>query len=100
MELSGSTRKRADTFAPEELFQTIQLESGKGHMNVPEADTEHVRPSKMKFRGEPALSDASQIKVRLKMSLQTISDCENKITDLIAKIDREKNNISGMIDKI
>lgn len=98
MQISGSTRKRADTFAPEDSFQTVQFDSGKVYVSIPEADTEHVRPIKEESGEESVIYSKDQLKERLRKSLQTISNCEKGITALIAKIDRERNYISGMVD--
>lgn len=100
MQISGSTRKRADTFAPEESFQTVQFDSERVHVSIPEVDREHVIPLGNESRDESALNGKNQLKERLKKSLQTISNSEKEITTLIAKIDRERNYISGMIEKM
>jgi hypothetical protein len=100
MQISGSTRKRADTFAPEESFQTVQFDSEKVYVSMPEADTEHVRPLGNESGDDSSLNGKNQLKERLKKSLQTISNSEKEITTLIAKIDRERSYISGMIEKM
>jgi hypothetical protein len=100
MQVSGSTRKRADTFAPEESFQTVQFDSGKVHVSMPEADTEHVRPIRTGLSEGSEVSSKSQLKEHLKKSLQTISICEKELTTIIARIDRERNYISEMISRM
>jgi hypothetical protein len=100
MQVSGSTRKRADTFAPEESFQTVQFDSGKVHVSMPEADTEHVRPIKTGSSEVPEVGSKSQLKEHLKKSLQTISNCEKELTTIIARIDKERNYISGIMDRM
>ncbi len=96
MEITGSIRKRADAFAPEENTIKIQLEAGKGHAEVPQAELEHVRPVQDEGKNE----SIGELKNQLNSSLKNISKYERSITQLIGQIDEEKNVITEIIKKI
>lgn len=96
MEITGSIRKRADTFAPEENTVKVQLEAGKGHTEVPQAELEHVRP----VRDEGKEESIGELKNQLERSLENISEYERSITRLAGQIDKEKEVITEIIKKI
>lgn len=100
MNITGSTRKRADAFSPEENLVAVQLPAGKGHADVPEAEMEHVNPYSKEPSKEVPENNTSQLKYQLRQCLQEIDKCESDISNLVAKIDHEKNVISHIINHI
>jgi hypothetical protein len=96
MEITGSIRKRADAFAPEENTIKVQLEAGKGHVEVPQAELEHVGP----VQEEPKGQSLGELKNQIKDSLENISGYERSITEIVEKIEKEKETISEVIKKI
>ncbi len=100
MDITGSTRKRADTFSPEENLVAVQLPAGKGHTDVPEVEMEHVSPLGRESSQKGSEKNTSQLKYQLRQCLQEIDKCESDISNLIAKIDHEKNVISQIVNNI
>lgn len=96
MEITGSIRKRADAFAPEENAIKVHLEAGKGHVDVPQAELEHVQP----IGDERKKESPEELKRQLKSSINHIGEYERDIIRLLDKIDNEKNVITEIMKKI
>lgn len=96
---STSVRKRASDAGYEESFANPQFEGGR--KNVPQAELEHVTPTKKMPDIEQNVSmqvqNIESIKKQVSEHLQKISESLNQIMDLASDIQLEKENIKRIL---
>lgn len=96
---STSVRKRASDAGYEESFVNPQFEGGR--KNVPQAELEHVTPTKKMPDIEQNVSMQVQnfesVKKQVSEHLQKISESLNQIMDLASDIQLEKENIKRIL---
>ena len=106
MEISKSVRKRAGQVIPDDIYISPSFE--EGNKNVPEAEMEHVAPlgakeNVVEFTQRAQVQknpDIDRVKVRVSEVLENIGNYTAQVSDLVAKIDAERENIRKIISEL